>query len=384
VTGRFAGRIAIAAALVVALGLLAFFAFRFLLRDLENRVAGALGPGAQVGRVAIDRTAVEITDLVLPGGDGWPAPESLRAARVRVVPSWASLLGEEIEIARIEVDGLEASALRTREGSVRVLPTLLGGLGTGPTQPASKAAEGQQGPRVSIGEIQITRGSLDLYDATIARKPWKLHLADVEASVRDIRSPALDVPVAVRVRAVLDGPRRDGSVSLSGWIVPPTRDLELHLALGAIDLLAMRPYLVEATKASLAGGTLDLALDSKVKDKRLHAPGRLVLRDLAFAPGSSARSRVLGVPRDLLLAGMRARGGQIALDFSLDGSIDDPAFSLNETVSTRLAVELANELGVSVGGLVEGTLGISRDGVRGAGEAVQGIGSALKKLMPRR
>ena len=93
---------------------------------------------------------------------------------------------------------------------------------------------------------------------------------------------------------------------------------------------------------------------------------------------------MLGVPRDLLLAGLRARGGRIDLDFSLDGAIDDPHFSLNEAMSTRLAVALAEDLGVSVGGLVEGTIGIGQEGLRGAGDAAQGIGSALKKLLPRR
>lgn len=384
IRSRRGRRLVIAAGVLAALGGAAFFAFRFLLHDLEARVAAALGPGARIGRIGVDWNAVEVTDLVLPGGEGWPAPESLRAARVRVVPSWASLLGDEIEIARIEVEALEASALRTREGSLRVVPTLLDALAREEPESTAQGSANAPATRISIGEIEITQGSLDLYDATIARKPWKLHLGAVEASVRDIRAPALDGPLPIRVRAVLDGPRRDGSVSLDGWIVPSTRDLELHFVLGAVDLLALRPYLVEATKASLASGTLDLTLDAKVKDKRLHAPGRLALYDLTFASGASARSRVLGIPRDLLLAGMQARGGRIALAFSLDGSIDDPSFSLNEAVSTRLAVALAKELGVSVGGLVEGTLGVGREGIRGAGEAAGGIGSALKKLLPRR
>jgi hypothetical protein len=202
--------------------------------------------------------------------------------------------------------------------------------------------------------------------------------------VRDVRAPALDGPLSIQIRAVLDGPQRDGRVSLDGWLTPSTRDLELRFALGAVDLLALRPYFVEAAKASLSRGTLDLPLDAKVKDKRLHAPGRLGLSDLTFASGANAKSRVLGVPRDLLLAGLRARGGRIDLDFSLDGAIDDPHFSLNEAMSTRLAVALAEDLGVSVGGLVEGTIGIGQEGLRGAEDAAQGIGSALKKLLPRR
>lgn len=383
-TRSAARRLAITAGLLAVLGGLAFLAFRFLLHDLESRIVVALGPGAQIGRLDIAWPAVEITDLVLPGGADWPAPESLRAKRVRVVPSWASPFGDEIEIARIEIDGLQASALRSRLGSLRVLPTLLDAPPQQAQQPATPKGTDTTSTRVSIGEIQITRGSFDLYDASVARPPWKLHLADVEASVRDIHSPTLDGSIPVQVRAVLDGPQHDGSLALDGWIDPSTQDLALRFALAGVDVRALRPYFVEATKASLAGGRLDLTLDAKVEDMRLHAPGRLVLQDLRFAAGTNATSRVLGVPRDLLLAGMRARGDRIALDFSLDGSIDDPDFSLNEAVSTRLAVALAEELGVNVGGLVEGSLGVGRESLRGAGEAAEGIGSALKKLLPRR
>lgn len=378
---RITRRLAIATGVFVALAAIAFFAFRFLLRDLEGRVAAALGPGASIGRVALDTTAIKLTDVVLPAVPGWPATESLRAGRIRVVPSWASLFGDEIEIARIEVDAIAASALRDRNG-LRILPTLLDAPAPESAQPKSGA---QVTPlRVAIGDIEVTNGTLDFYDATVARKPWKVHITSLTASVRDVHVPALDGPLPIAVHGVLDGPQRDGTLAIDGWLVPATRDLALRLELAGVDLLALQPYLVEATKASLSRGSLDLVIDAKVKAKHLHAPGHLVLSDLAFASGANAQSRVLGVPRDLLLAGMQARGGRIALDFSLDGSIDDPAFSLNEAVSTRLAVALAKELGFSVGGLVEGTLGIGAEGLRGAGEAAEGIGSALKKLLPRR
>jgi hypothetical protein len=382
VSGRAARRLAIAAGVLVALAALAFFAFRFLLRDLEGRIAAALGPGATVGRVSLDTTAVELTDVVLPGGPGWPVAESLRAGHIRVVPSWASLVGDEIEIARIEVDTIAASALRDRNG-LRILPTLLDAPAPEPAQPDAGGTRSTP-IRVTIDTIEITNGTLDFYDATVARKPWKVHITSLTASVSDVRIPALDGPLPIAVHGIVDGPQRDGKLAIDGWLVPATRDLALRLELAAVDLLALQPYLVEATKASLSRGSLDLTIDAKVKAKHLHAPGHLVLSDLAFSPGANARSRVLGVPRDLLIAGMQARGGRIALEFSLDGSIDDPTFSLNEAVSTRLAVALAKELGFSVGGLVEGTLGIGAEGLRGAGEAAEGVGSALKKLLPRR
>src|SRR5262245_25227724 len=133
--GKRAARIfAASAALIVVLAVAGFAALRFALHDLERRVVAALGPGSRVEAVRLDLASVEVEGVVIPGGNGWPAPESLRARRVRVSPTWRSLLSEHIEVGRVDVVDLSLSALRTRDGRVRVLPTLL------ETKPADAAA----------------------------------------------------------------------------------------------------------------------------------------------------------------------------------------------------------------------------------------------------
>jgi hypothetical protein len=56
--------------------------------------------------------------------------------------------------------------------------------------------------------------------------------------------------------------------------------------------------------------------------------------------------------------GFMARNDRIELDFTLEGRLDDPSFSLNESLSIRVASALAQKLGVSVGGVVEGVGGL--------------------------
>ena len=89
--------------------------------------------------------------------------------------------------------------------------------------------------------------------------------------------------------------------------------------------MALQPYLLRAKEASVTRGTLDLPLDAKVIGQRLNAPGR----------------------------------------FTLEGKLDDPKFSLNELFAARFAVGLAEKLGVSLSGMVEG------------------VGSAIKGLFGR-
>ena len=358
---------------------------------LERQVASALGPGAEIGHLGARWNEVEITALRIAAQGGWPAPEALRAERVRIVPSWRSLVSRRIEIARIEVTGGYLSALRTRDGQLHLLPTRIGSgdasrANASPTSnaAATPAAEPPLARSVLIGEIRIEDSALEFFDETVARPPWKVRLQQIDATVRNLVAPVQSGQLPFELSAELDGPQRDGPVALSGWLDPSTQDLELTGSLRAVDLLALQPYFVEEAKQRLSGGALDLDITAQVRSRRLHAPGRLTLSQLHFAQGGSTKAMVLGVPRDLLFASLQAKGGKISLDFSLDGDINDPKFSLHEMLSTRIAVQLAKELGFSVGGLVEGIGGLGVEGLKGADKAAGGIGSALRKLIPQR
>jgi hypothetical protein len=369
-------------ALLVLAGLAALGA-RVALRSLERAVTEALGPGVQIARVHVDPTAVVIEGLVVPGGPGWPAAESFRAERVRVVPTWRSLVAGPVAIARIEVASPSLSMLRTPDGRLRLLPSLLE-RGDAPRDAGAPAVAASPPRTVAIDAIEIAGGTVELYDASVGRTPWRVRIVDLDAQIEDVVAPALAERIPFEARGKLDGPQRDGDVEVGGWFVGATGDLETEARLTGVDLLALEPYLLEATKARLARGTLDLDVRAEVAAKQLHAPGHLVLSQLDFAPGTRAKTRVLGVPRDLLLAALQAKGGRIALDFVLDGRVDDPRFSLNETFGTRIAIALAKELGVGVEGLVEGTLGLGIQSLEGAGKASGSVGSALRKVFPGR
>jgi hypothetical protein len=373
---------------VIALAVGGYFALHAAVALLQQEVAAVLGPGSSVGAIRGDWNDVEISDLRIAGPKGWPAADSLRADHVRIVPGWGSLLSDRIEIARVEATGAYLSGLRGSDGRLHVLPTLVGSgaASTGAAEPAAAATAAPStsaapSRRVAIGAVQLEKGVLEVFDATAATPPWKIRLQEIEASLQDVVAPLLAGRMPFEFDAVLAGPSRNGHVAFSGWLDANTRDLELKGRLRGVDLLALQPYFVETTKGRLSSGALDLDIHAAVKDRRLHAPGRLTLSQLAFASGGNATTRVFGVPRDLLLAGLKAKGGKIELDFSLDGDIDDPQFKLNEMLSTRVAVEMAKALGFSVGGLVEGVGGLGLDALEGSGKAAGGIGSALKKLI---
>ena len=64
----------------------------------------------------------------------------------------------------------------------------------------------------------------------------------------------------------------------------------------------------------------------------------------------------------------------------LEGDVNHPQFSLNETLTTRLASSMAESLGVSLGGVATGVGALGQSGVEAAGKVAKGAGSAVQRL----
>lgn len=77
---------------------------------------------------------------------------------------------------------------------------------------------------------------------------------------------------------------------------------------------------------------------------------------------------------------MKGKDKKISVNFTLEGDIKSPQFSLNETLATRVASSLAEGLGVSIRGVAEGVGAIGRKGAEVVGEGVKGIGGAIQGL----
>ncbi|HSN31772.1 MAG TPA: DUF748 domain-containing protein, partial [Ideonella sp.] len=183
--------------------------------------------------------------------------------------------------------------------------------------------------------------------------PWRLRIESLQATLGPLALPALDAPMAVDLRGVLKGVRQDGRFTVAGELTPATRDARIDARFGGVDLLALQPYLLEVADAGVRRGRLDLELKATVAHNRLRAPGRVTLEGLELAHGPGVLSTFAGMPRQAVLAALQ-RDGRIRIAFTLEGRLDDPAFSVNESLATRVAAGLADSLGVSVHGVVQG------------------------------
>lgn len=312
---------------------------------LEAALHEALGPRASIGAVRIGLTGVQITDLrIRAAAGGWPASDELVASRVHLRPALSNLWSRGWHIARIEVEDGYLSLLRTRQGRLRVLPALL-------ERPRAEAAG--EAPRVRIAEVALREVAIDFFDASVRGGTHKLRFESLRADVGPLAIPTFEEPTAIDLAATLKGPQKNGRIAIDGTFTIATLDAQLTAAVQGVDLVALQPYLLKVNEAGVRRGTLDLSLDASVKSKRLHAPGRVTLTGLELASGSGVLATFGGVPRQAVLAAME-RDGRIEVGFTLEGRLDDPAFSINDNLATKLAGGLAETLGVSLGGVVEG------------------------------
>src|SRR4029434_630738 len=107
-------------------------------------------------------------------------------------------------------------------------------------------------------------------------------------------------------------------------------------------------------EAGVRGGRFYLDLQSEVRDKRLQAHGTITFVGLQLDPERGALNTFMGISRSALLASLEEKGGKISADFTLEGDLYSPEYTLNEALSTRLAYSLAKTLGVGLEGFVEG------------------------------
>jgi hypothetical protein len=353
---RWRRPLAVVLGAALALALLAALALRVASGRLEAALREALGPRASVEAVSLGWRGVEVRGVRIRGaGRAWPAEDELRAERVQVVPALASLWSPGWHVARIEVEGGYVAVQRSRQGRVRVLPALLD---ERPGAARAGGAPAPPGPRVTIDRVALRDLRVDVYDASVAPgHGHRIRLEALQADLGPLVLPALDVAIEIDLRARLAGPQRQGTLALAGRVTPATKDAAVKATVRGVDLVALQPYLLKVNEGGVRRGVLDLDLQARVKDQRLNAPGRVTLAGLELAPAPGLLGTFAGVPRAAVLGAIE-RQGRIEVAFTLEGRLDDPAFSLNENLATRIAGGLAESLGVSVGGVVEGMGGV--------------------------
>ena len=346
-------------------------------RLLQDRIAAALGPGSSIAELKVNWFSLDVLGVTIAAPKDWPTGRTFRAARVRIIPSLRTLLTDQIHISSIVFEEPYVSVMRT-SGKWVIFPGLTE---TREGKKNAEASRANSSPRaVTISKIELQDGVVELFDATVSRPPLKTRLERVGAVIRNVTAPSLQTRTHIESAAIVKGIRRDGRARVSGWVGPNRGDSSSQITLDAVDLVSLQPYLVKIGEAQVKKGTLDLRLNSDIRASRLEGKGKIIIRDLEFAPLRGYLETFMGIPRSALINFLKNNENAIDVDFVLTGDTSNPSFSINEAIATRVAMGIAAELGVSIRSLAEdfGTLG--RRSVEGAAGVAEGVGSVVRRL----
>lgn len=356
----------------------AYAGYRYALTRVKVEIEKALGPDSEVKSIDVGLAGIQIIGIrVRPPLDGkdrnWPGGDQLRAERIVIVPSMIDLLTGNLRLHTIRVDGAYLALVRTREGKIRVLPSLLENKAAAPAPAKDAQPAKSDGPTLRIGRIELADATVEFFDAQVRQPAHKLRLEQINAALGRLQLPDLKGESTVDVVGIVKGIRQDGKLSITGTAELASRESGITTMLRGVDLAAFQPYLVKAADTGVKRGTLDFDLKSSVRKGKLRAPGQITLSNLELASSSGS---FMGVPAKAATALMKGGDGRITLKFVLDGDINDPKFSLNEHMTTRLATSLGEMAGISVEGLAKGV------GQVGSG-AAKGLGDSLGKLLKK-
>ncbi|MBC8724400.1 DUF748 domain-containing protein [Paraburkholderia sp. 31.1] len=356
---------------LLALVLIAIGAMQFAQQEVKNRVSAALGPLGSADSIEVGLTSVHLTHVVLKAPPDWPAGEPLRADEITITPDVRDLIARRMHIREVVVRGFDMAVLRTKDGSLNLLPNLRESLNRG-DQPGNAGTAPPIPREKLVDHIRFEHGNFHFYDMTVGPPPFKVTVSNANASVDHLHLPALTEPTHVSVRGSMKGPAHTGTVTFDGWIKIASRDSQTTSTLHGVDIAMLDQYLLKkaGTRAQVTGGTVDLTIESTVRNYHLHAPGTVTVHNLQLAESDNPLETFMSIPTHAAVAALKTHNGNITLHFVLDGDLRDPKFSVREGILARIGAGFAQALGVSVEGVA-----------KGAGETVKGLGNALKNLL---
>ncbi|MFM0647192.1 DUF748 domain-containing protein [Paraburkholderia bryophila] len=346
-------------------------ALQFAQREVKARVIAALGPSGSADSIDVGLTSVHLTNVVLKAPPGWPAGDPLRADEITLTPDIRDLIARRMHLRSVVVRGFDIAVLRAKDGTIDLLPNLRQSVNQADNQASGAAAPATPREKL-VDHISFEQGNFHFYDMTVGPPAFKVTVSNANATVDHLHLPALTEPTNLNLTGSIKGPAHTGTVSFNGWIKIASKDSQTTSMLRGVDVTMLDPYLLKkaGAKAQVTGGTVDLTVDSTVRNYQLHAPGTVTVHNLQLADSGDPLDTFMSIPTKAAIAALKSHNGDITLHFVLDGNLRDPKFSVREGIVKRIGADFAKTLGVSVEGVA-----------KGAGETVKGLGNALKSLL---
>lgn len=207
-------------------------------------------------------------------------------------------------------------------------------------------------PRLHWRGIRLARGAVDFTDNFI-RPNYSARLTDIAGDVSALAWNDLQ-PAAVRLTGKVDG---SAPLEIAGSVHPlgPRLSTDITASARGVDITRLSAYSARYAGYGIEKGTLSLDVHYTLKDGRLQGDNRIVLDQLTFGDKVDSPS-ALKLPLQLAVSLLKDRNGVIDLDLPIQGSLDDPQFSIGGVI-LRIIVNLVTKAVTAPFSLLAGAFG---------------------------
>lgn len=188
-------------------------------------------------------------------------------------------------------------------------------------------------PQVNIDKIVLLNAHVNYLDRFV--KPnYEANLLALNGSLSALSSDQSSV-AALDLAASLDGA---APVSIVGELNPFRQDgfLDIRAQVRDVDLTGVSTYTSKFVGYGIEKGKLSMALQYKIRDRKLSAENRLTLDQLSF--GKQVESpQATKLPVLFAVSLLKDRNGVIDVNLPISGSLDDPQFSVGGVILKVIA-----------------------------------------------
>jgi uncharacterized protein DUF748 len=332
---------------------------------VQRQLRGVIGNDLTIGKASVRWNRVELEQVrMLRQGSG-PFRQRLAIERLVLRPRLVSLFSGRLALGEISLDKPYLLLEIAPDGS------LVNPLPSSPA-PARQAKSGPTLP-VTISGLKINDGTLDLIDRHVIRQSGvglsnpreKYHHLQFRQIALNLG--AFDIPTTSRVAPLqlslkLQG---GGTLALKGTLAPQTLDSRLQLEVSDLAITRLRPYFIKKGDLDVIGGLLSVHCSIDIEKRYLKAPGEIVLKDLSFDQ-SGSKGFWKGMPLWALKKVVADSKGDLRVKFAMNGSLDNPRFTVRQSFIELLATGLSSKIGISTASSIgKGLIDSGSSGVKG-------------------
>ena len=355
---------------IIAILLIAgyLFASYYAVKFIQARLQKVVGPGLTIGEIKIKPTCLSVK------GIRYEDPLSKRRIflieEMRVYPNLYSFLKGTLRIREWMILQPSFFLYRSREGRFIGPWATLGKKEEGKEISDEKERKEKESILVKIDLFRIRKGSVDFEDMKPEGAPAEIRLRELDLELKNVQYPFISSRSSIELKGKIKGRKREGNIDTKGWIDLKNMDMETSFKVQEIDIKIFEPYYRKRFSAEIESGYINMESKIAVEKKMIDAPGQLELVDLHIKEGGGT---VLWIPAKTLVSLLRDKGNRIKVKFHVKGNMDDPQFSLQETFITRVAISLAETLGIPIR-VVGETM------IEGTGKGAEGLIEGLKSI----